>query len=294
MKITLTGATGFLGSALTAQLRADGHELRILSRNPGGRAGYFAWDPLAGQPPEASLAGADAVIHLAGEPVGQRWSPAVKEAIRRSRVEGTRHLVEALTTLSPRPQVLVCASATGYYGDRGTEVLTEQSKPGRGFLPDTCKEWESTADLARALGLRVVKLRTGVVLGKGGGALAKMLPPFRMGIGGPLAGGKQWMSWIHLQDMVRLVSWAVASPQVQGPINCVAPNPVTNKDFTRILAAALHRPAFLPVPEFALKLLYGEMASVLIESQRVMPKAALDLGFQFQRPELGEALSDLL
>lgn len=294
MKITLTGATGFLGSALTAQLRADGHELRILSRNPGGRAGYFAWDPLAGQPPEASLAGADAVIHLAGEPVAQRWSPAVKAAIRRSRVEGTRHLVEALTTLSPRPHVLVCASATGYYGDRGGEVLTEQSKPGRGFLPDICQEWESTADLARALGMRVVKLRTGVVLGNGGGALAKIMPPFRMGIGGPLAGGQQWMSWIHLQDMVRLVSWVVANPQVQGPVNCVAPNPITNKDFTRILAAALHRPAFFPVPEFALKLLYGEMASVLIESQRVMPKAALDLGFQFQRPELGEALSDLL
>lgn len=294
MKITLTGATGFLGSALTAQLRADGHELRILSRNPGGRAGYFAWDPLAGQPPESSLAGADVVIHLAGEPVAQRWSPAVKAAIRRSRVEGTRHLVEALTTLSPRPQVLVCASATGYYGDRGGEVLTEQSKPGRGFLPDTCQEWESTADLARALGMRVVKLRTGVVLGQGGGALAKMLPPFRMGIGGPLAGGQQWMSWIHLQDMVRLVGWAVTSPEAQGPVNCVAPNPVTNKDFTRILAAGLHRPAFFPVPEFALKMLYGEMASVLIESQRVMPKAALDLGFQFQRPELGEALSDLL
>jgi len=142
--------------------------------------------------------------------------------------------------------------------------------------------------------MRVVKLRTGVVLGKGGGALAKMLPPFRMGIGGPLAGGQQWMSWIHLQDMVRLVSWVVANPEAQGPVNCVAPNPVTNKDFTRILAAALHRPAFFPVPEFALKMLYGEMASVLIESQRVMPKAALDLGFQFQRPELGEALSDLL
>ncbi|MGC4050471.1 MAG: TIGR01777 family oxidoreductase [Paludibaculum sp.] len=294
MKITLTGATGFLGGALAAALRAEGHELRFLSRKTGGRAGYFEWDPMAGQPPEASLAGADAVIHLAGEPVAQRWSPAVKEAIRRSRVEGTRHLVEALTTLSPRPQVLVCASATGYYGDRGAEVLTEQSKAGQGFLPDVCKEWESTADLARALGVRVVKLRTGVVLGRGGGALAKMLPPFRAGVGGPLAGGRQWMSWIHLQDMVRLVSWAVANPQVLGALNCVAPNPVTNKDFTRILARVLHRPAFFPVPEFALKLLYGEMASVLVESQRVIPQAALDLGFQFQRPELGEALADLV
>ncbi|MGJ5815512.1 TIGR01777 family oxidoreductase [Paludibaculum fermentans] len=294
MKITLTGATGFLGSALTAHLRSEGHDLRILSRNPAGRAGYFAWDPQSGQPPEASLAGADAVVHLAGEPVAQRWSPSVKAAIRRSRVEGTRHLVEALTTLSPRPQVLVSASATGYYGDRGAEVLSEVSKPGRGFLPDTCREWEATADLARALGIRVVKLRTGVVLGRGGGALAKMLPPFRAGIGGPLAGGRQWMSWIHVQDMVRLIGWAVSNQEVQGPINCVSPNPVTNKDFTRILAAALHRPAFLPVPAFALKLLYGEMAAVLTESQRVMPVAALDQGFQFQRPELGEALSDLL
>ncbi len=294
MKMTLTGATGFLGSALTAQLRTDGQELRILSRNPRGRPGYFAWNPVAGRPPEASLAGADAVIHLAGEPVAQRWSPAVKAAIRSSRVDGTRHLVEALTTLSPRPQVLVCASATGYYGDRGAEVLTEQSKPGRGFLPDTCKEWESTADLARALGIRVVKLRTGVVLGRGGGALAKMLPPFRAGIGGPLAGGGQWMSWIHVQDMVRLIGWAVLNQGVAGPVNCVSPNPVTNKDFTRILAAGLHRPAFFPVPGFALKMLYGEMASVLTESQRVIPQAALDLGFRFQRPELGEALSDLL
>ncbi|WP_321476090.1 TIGR01777 family oxidoreductase [uncultured Paludibaculum sp.] len=293
MKITLTGATGFLGSALGEALRQEGHELRFLSRSAGGRPGYFAWDPAAEQPPEASLLGADAVIHLAGEPVAQRWSPAVKTAIRRSRVEGTRHLVQAMTTLSPRPQVLVCASATGFYGARGDEVLTEQSKPGTGFLPDVCREWESTADLARALGIRVVKLRTGVALGRGG-ALQKMLPPFRAGVGGPLAGGRQWMSWIHIQDLVRLIGWAVSNPAVQGAVNGVSPHPIQNKDFTKALAKALHRPAFFPVPQIALQMLYGEMAGILTESQRVLPKAALDLGFQFQRTELGEALSDLV
>lgn len=289
MKITLTGATGFLGGALTDRLRRDGHELRILSRSQGP----YQWSPSGGQPPEEALAGAEAVIHLAGEPVAQRWSKAVKEEIRRSRVDGTRHLVQALTTLSPRPRVLVCASATGYYGSRGNEVLTEDSKPGRGFLPEVCQEWEAAAELGRALGIRVVKLRTGLVLGRGG-ALKKMLPPFRAGVGGPLAGGRHWMSWIHVEDFVGLVCWALESGEAQGAVNAVSPHPIQNKDFTKVLAAALHRPAFFPVPAFALQMLYGEMAGVLLESQRVVPKAALERGFRFRRADLAEALTDLV
>lgn len=293
MKITLSGATGFLGGALTSQLRQEGHQLRILSRHAGGRPGYFEWDAARAQPPEESLSGAEAVIHLAGEPVAQRWNVEVKKEIRRSRVEGTRHLVEALTTLSPRPQVLLCASATGFYGERGDQVLTEQSKPGRGFLPEVCQEWEGAAELARALGIRVVKLRTGIVLGRGG-ALRKMLPPFRAGVGGPLAGGGHWMSWIHVEDYARLVSWAVTNPAVHGAVNAVSPHPIKNKDFTKVLAAAVRRPAFFPVPRLALRLLYGEMAGILLESQRVVPKVVLDLGFSFQRAELSEALADLV
>lgn len=289
MKITLTGATGFLGGILTERLRLDGHELRVLSRSPGP----YQWSPSAGEPPEEALAGAEAVIHLAGEPVAQRWSPAVKDEIRRSRVDGTRHLVQALTTLSPRPRVLVCASATGYYGSRGDEVLTEESKPGRGFLPEVCQEWEAAAELGRSLGLRVVKLRTGLVLGRGG-ALKKMLPPFRAGVGGPLAGGKHWMSWIHVEDYVELVCWALEDGQAQGAVNAVAPHPIRNKDFTKVLAAAVHRPAFFPVPAFALQMLYGEMSGILLESQRVVPKAALARGFRFRRVDLAEALSDLV
>ena len=293
MKITLTGATGFLGKPLCAMLRAEGHVLRILSRSASRAPGHFVWDPLAGPPPEESLVGADAVIHLAGEPVAQRWSPEVKQKIRDSRVIGTRRLVEAMTTLSRRPAVLVSASGIGYYGSRGDEELTEASAPGEGFLPETCVEWEAQADLARSLGMRVVKVRTGIVLGDGG-ALAKMLPVFRLGLGGPLAGGKMWMSWIHLEDMVRIIVWAATNEAVQGAVNGVAPNPVTNAEFTRELGKALHRPAFWPVPKLALQARFGEMASVVLASTRVLPKAALEGGFRFRQSDVGEALRGLL
>lgn len=294
MRITLTGATGFLGTRLIQLLREEGHDLRILSRKPEGRPGYFAWDVLAGPPPAASLEGADAVIHLAGEPVAQRWTDDVKLAIRRSRIEGTRNLVAALGALPARPRTLVCASAIGYYGSRGEEVLTEASNPGTGFLPQVCTEWEQAAGEARALGMRVVTPRTGVVLGKEGGALRKMLPLFRACVGGPLGGGRQWMSWIHVEDMVRLIAFAVRSAGMDGPVNAVSPNPVINAEFTRELGAALHRPAFLPVPEFALRALYGEMAGILLDSQRAVPTAAEAAGFRFLHPELTETLRGLV
>jgi uncharacterized protein (TIGR01777 family) len=293
MRITLTGATGFIGTALTGRLNEEGHQLRILTRNPGTRNGYYGWNPLGGEPPPEPLAGAGAVIHLAGEPVAQRWTPEAKRLIRESRVTGTRHLVQALSTQAQRPEVLICASAVGYYGDRGDEDLTEESPAGGGFLPETCLAWEEQARLAESLGIRVVRLRIGIVLG-GGGALAKMLPPFRAGLGGPLGGGRQWMPWIHIEDLVRLVLFALANPELRGAVNAVSPSPVRNSDFGRALGAAIRRPAVMPVPAFALKLLYGEMADLLLDSQKVRPAAAQKAGFSFTFNDLQAALKDLL
>ncbi len=274
MIITLTGATGFIGRALASRLGAAGHKVRPFSlRSP--------------QPLEVS----DAVIHLAGEPIAQRWTPEAKRRILESRVEGTRRLIAALPA---PPRVFICSSAVGFYGSRGDEVLTEASPPGTGFLAGVCTAWEGAADDARARGMRVVKLRTGMVLGRGGGALDRMLPAFRMGAGGRLGSGRQWMPWIHLDDHLALVEFALAQASVSGPLNAVAPNPVTNRDFTATLARALHRPAFLPAPVFALKAMFGEMACVLLDSQRVIPRAALDAGFEFRHPELGPALQDIL
>jgi uncharacterized protein (TIGR01777 family) len=248
---------------------------------------------MKGEPPADALDGSDAVIHLAGEPVAQKWTPEVKQKIRDSRVLGTQHLIHGLSTLSRRPAVLVAASAIGIYGSRGDEVLTESSSAGAGFLADVCREWENEVDLAEALGIRVAKIRIGIVLDKNGGALAKMLPPFRAFAGGKMASGRQWMSWIHLQDLVSMMIHAVEKP---GPKvwNGTAPNPVPNAEFTRQLAAAVHRPALFPVPAAALKLIFGEMAQVLLSSQRVLPKAAETAGFRFQFPELGPALANLL
>lgn len=289
MRITLTGATGFLGQALVSRLQGAGHQTTILSRS--ARTGHAAWDPLAG-PPE--LHGAEAVIHLAGEPVAQRWSATVKQKIRDSRVLGTRHLVAGIAAMPVKPRVLISASAIGFYGHRGDEVLTEQSEPGEGFLPATCLEWERAAQAAESLGVRVVRLRIGIVLGRDGGALARMLPPFRMGAGGRLGSGRQWMSWIHLDDVAGLAHWALENEQVSGALNASAPEPVRNDEFTRLLAAALHRPAIFPVPEFSLKLLFGEMARVLLESHRVLPEAALKGGYAFRFPRLDAALENLI
>jgi len=294
MRITLTGATGFLGTELVGLLQKDGHDLRFLSRKATGSPAHFAWDPITAPPPAASLEGADAVIHLAGEPVAQRWTDDVKRKIRLSRVQGTNNLVAALTALPVRPKTLICASAIGYYGSRGGDVLTEPAAAGTGFLPEVCVEWEQAAGAARALGIRVVTPRIGVVLGKEGGALKKMLPPFRLGAGGPLAGGRQWMSWIHVEDMVRLIAFALNTQALEGAVNAASPAPVTNAGFTRALGAALHRPAFFPVPEFALRALYGEMAGILLDSQRAIPAAAQAAGFQFLHPSLAETLRGLL
>jgi len=284
MNITVTGATGFIGRYLVESLLRDGHSVRALSR--------AAWNVLAGEPPTESLTGCDAVVHLAGAPVAQRWTRAAKDEILASRVKGTHHLVTALSTLRNRPEVLVCASAIGIYGDRGDEVLTESSAEGTGFLPDVCRAWESEAELADSLGIRVAKMRFGIALGRKGGALERMLPPFRAFLGGNLGPGTQWMSWIHIADIVGLIRYAIDHP-LSGGINATAPNPVRNRQFTHELASTLHRPAIFPVPAMALKLMLGEMAGVLLASQHVLPKAAQAAGYRFAFPELGAALRDL-
>ena len=290
MRIAATGATGFIGGRLVERLRAEGHEIRVLSRKPGP----YQWDPLGGAPPRAALEGVDAVVHLAGEPVAQRWTTLAKRLIRESRVLGTRHLVQALSSLSKPPAVLVAASAVGYYGSRGEEVLTEDAPPGAGFLPETCVEWEQASESAAGLGIRVVRLRIGVVLGRDGGALQQMLTPFRLGVGGPLAGGRQWMSWIHLEDLIGLIRFALERDSLAGPVNATAPNPVRNAEFTRALAGVLHRPAFVPVPALALKILYGEMAEVVLASQRAVPQAAERAGFDFHFQEAAGALQSII
>jgi uncharacterized protein (TIGR01777 family) len=251
------------------------------------------WDPVKGEAPADGLRDADAVIHLAGTPVAQRWNAQVKRDIRESRVAGTRNLVQGISKLTRKPQVLVCASAIGYYGSRGDEVLAESAAPGSDYLSEVCVAWEKEARSAEALGMRVVRVRTGVVLDARGGALPRMLPPFRMGVGGKLGSGKHWMSWIHLDDLAALFQFALVKP-VSGAVNGVAPNPVTNAEFTRTLAAAVHRPAIFPVPGFALRLLFGEMSEILLASQRAAPKAAESAGFTFRFPQLAGALADVL
>jgi hypothetical protein len=295
MKLTLTGATGFIGRRLVNRLMAERHELNILSRTPrpGHRPRYFEWNPARQDPPAAAFEGCDAVIHLAGEPLAQRWTAAAKERIRASRVEATQRLVRAIAALPDRPRTLISASAIGYYGSRGDEVLTEESARGEGFLPDVCGAWEREAEVAAEMGLRVVRVRAGVVLGHGG-ALEKMLPPFRAGVGGRLGSGRQWMSWVHIDDLVELFVLAVRNEAVSGPLNATAPNPLTNSEFTRLLARALHRPALVPVPALALKLMFGEMASVLLGSQRVIPAAAQRAGFEFRYPKAGAALQKIV
>jgi uncharacterized protein len=295
MKIAITGATGFVGSRLTHKLLYGGHNIRgLVRRRAYGLPGVdlYEWDSAKGEPPPESLEGVDAVIHLAGEPVARRWNPEVKALIHSSRVASTRHLVNALSTQARRPDVLICASAIGFYGSRGDETLTETSGPGNDFLAQVTIGWEKAAEMARALGIRVVRLRFGVVLGHGG-ALGKMLPPFRLGMGGRIGSGKQWMSWIHLDDVVGLIQFALEN-EIAGPVNATAPNPVTNAEFTRELGLALHRPAFLPVPIFALKMMFGEMANVVAASQRAVPAAAHRAGFRFQYLRLRPALDQIL
>jgi uncharacterized protein (TIGR01777 family) len=297
VKIAITGASGLIGRRLLKILAREGHTLHALSRHAGANlppgVRLSVWDPRKEEPPEEALREADAVVHLAGENVAQRWTADARRRILESREASTRSLVRALAKLPRRPSVLVCASAVGYYGSRGDETLTEASAPGTGFLTDVCVAWEREAQAAEALGMRVARMRTGVALDPRGGALKKMLPPFRMGAGGKLGGGRQWMSWIHLDDLAALYRFALENP-IAGPVNAVAPQPVANADFTRELARALHRPALFPVPKLALRLLFGEMSEMLLASQRAVPQAAEAAGFRFRFPELRPALADLL
>jgi uncharacterized protein (TIGR01777 family) len=298
MNITITGATGLIGRRLVARLGREPHQIHALSRHTNIKFGDTAvwvskWDPMTEEPPEESLVNADAIVHLAGEPVAQRWTPEAKTKILESRVQGTRRLVQALSTQKHRPAALVCASAIGIYGSRGDEVLTESSTLAGDFLAEVCKEWEEQARLAESLGIRVARIRTGIVLGKGGGALEKMLPPFKAFVGGKIGSGKQWMSWIHIDDLVGIICHALTNP-MSGVFNGTAPNPVTNSDFTAKLAGALGRPALFPVPALALKAMFGEMAGMLLGSQRVLPRATEAAGYKFQYPELAPALGDIL
>ena len=297
MTIAITGGSGFIGRRLMKALTSANHTLRVLSRHAGTNlppaVQLYVWDAMKGQPPEGSLEGVDAVVHLAGEPIAQRWNEEVKQKIRDSRVTGTRHLVQALSTVRQRPAVLVCGSAIGYYGSRGEEVLTESSAPGSGFMADVCVAWEKEADLAESLGIRLVKLRTGVVLGANGGALAKMLPPFKAGMGGKMGHGDQWMSWVHMDDLVGIIQHAIDNP-VRGPVNGTSPNPVTNADFTKALGHAVSRPAVVPMPAFTLKFMFGEMSEVMLASQRVLPKVPEAAGYTFRYPKLELALENIL
>jgi uncharacterized protein (TIGR01777 family) len=299
MRITVTGATGLIGRRLVQALKARGDEVTVLSRDPRRAAATLGvraetWQPLAGPAPAAALSGRDGVVHLAGENVAQRWSDEARRRIRASREAGTRHLVAGLAAADPRPATLVSASAVGYYGDRGAEVLEESAPPGEGFLAEVCVAWEREADAAAAHGLRVVKIRTGVVLDAHGGALARMLPPFRAGVGGPVAGGRQFLPWIQADDLAGLYLAALDGERWRGPVNGSAPEPVTNRDFSRALGRVLRRPAVTPVPGAALRLLYGEMAGIVTGGQRAVPRRALELGYAFRHRDLEAALRDAL
>lgn len=299
MKVALTGASGFLGPQLVERLVARGHAVHVLARNvaralgrlPPGVTGSF-YDAATPLSPDA-LGGAEAVVHLAGEPVAQRWTESARQRIRDSRVVGTRVLVEAMKAAGT-VRHFVSASAIGYYGDRGEEPLTENSPPGDDFLAHVCRAWEAEALEAAAAGIRTVLPRIGVVLHPEGGALAQMLPVFRMGLGGRMGSGRQYMSWIHRDDTLALLLFALERPELRGPMNVTAPEPVTNAEMAKAIGAALHRPAVLPVPGFALKVAFGDMSEAVLASQRVLPRVAQEAGFRFQYPEVHGALRALL
>ena len=297
MKCIISGGTGFIGRHLVDRLLKNGHYVGVWSRKPGldkrTAVATHSWDPLAGDPPLESLNGMDCVIHLAGENVAQRWTPDVKRRIRDSRVLGTQRIVDMIERVLHKPKVLVCASAIGIYGDRGDEILTEASVPGTGFLADTCRAWEAEADRARRYGMRVVKIRIGFALGRDGGALQKMIPAFRAFAGGRLGSGKQWMPWIHVDDVAEIFAHAVEN-EISGVWNATAPHPVRNSEFTKELARAVGRPALFPVPPPALKLVFGEFAQHMLDSARVMPEAAIQAGFRFRHTDLAESLRDIL
>ena len=303
MRVTITGATGLIGPRVVASLQARGDEVTVLTRDPErarerlpGIHEAAHWDLLDEPAPTAALAGREVVVHLAGENVAQRWSANAKQAIRDSRVSGTKHLVQGLAALEQgeRPRTLVSSSAIGYYGAHGDEPIDEEVPAGDDFLARTCRDWELEALEAEALGMRVASVRTGVVLDRKGGALGKMLPPFKLGVGGPVAGGHQFVSWIHVEDLVGIALSAIDDERWHGPINATAPEPQRNRDFSKALGRALHRPSLLPVPGAALRALYGEMAEIVTSGARVLPAKALVLGYQFSYPQLDVALRSTL
>lgn len=297
MNYLVTGATGFIGSKLVNTLLAAGQRVNYLGRTRSkkldSRAAFHCWN-VGEKPPLNSVPRLDTVIHLAGEPIAQRWTEQAKQRIYDSRVVGTRDLVSAIGELKHKPTTFVCASAIGYYGTRGDEILTEQSKPGTGFLADLCIRWEQEAAKAREFGLRVVSIRIAVVLGREGGALSKMLTPFRLGLGAKLGSGRQWTSWIHVDDLVRLFIFAAENSAIDGWLNGAAPSPVTSAEFTKTLAGVLRRPAPWSIPKFALKLGLGELGDVMLDSLRVLPSATEQAGFQFKYGDLRKALEDCM
>jgi uncharacterized protein (TIGR01777 family) len=290
MRVTITGATGLIGTRLVRALETRGDEVTILSRRP--RDGAVEWaDPTSQPAPSAALDGRDAVVHLAGEPVAQRWSKASKRRILESREAGTRNLVAGMRAATAPPGVLISASGVGYYGPRGDERLDEDAPPGEDFLARVCVAWEREAQAWEG---RVVCVRTGIVLDEGGGALAKMLPFFKLGIGGPVAGGRQYMPWIHLDDLVDVYLAALDGEGWAGAVNGSAPEPVTNREFSRTLGRVLRRPAFAPVPKLAIRTLYGEMAEIVTEGQRAVPRRTQELGYAFRHTQLDAALRSAL
>jgi uncharacterized protein (TIGR01777 family) len=300
VKVVVTGATGTIGRAVVAALLERGDSVVALSRDAsrarsvlGDEVEAHEWtDPKAVPPPAEAFASADGVVHLLGEPVAQRWSDEAKREIRDSRVLGTRNLVAGMRSAGPRLGVIVSQSASGFYGPHGDEVVDESVGPGTDFLADVVVDWEAEARAAEdELGMRVALCRTGVVLSKEGGALETMLTPFKLGVGGPVAGGKQWMPWVHLDDVVGALLFALDNEGAAGPLNVTAPAPATNKEFSKALGRALHRPAFMPVPGFAIKLLYGEMSTIVTTGARAEPRRLEELGYEFRKPRLDEALA---
>ena len=300
MRVLITGVTGFIGQRLSEVLSEAGQEVWGLSRNPDTArqkvptlADVFAWNPVAQQPPGNSLHDVEAVVHLAGEPVTGRWTKKKQQRIEDTRVIGTRNLIKALEAMG-RPLVLVSSSAIGFYGNRGDNELTEEEKPGRDFLAKVCQAWEAEAQKAGGLGMRVVILRTGIVLAPGGGALQSMLPPAKIGLGGPLGSGTQWWSWIHRNDLVSMIRTAIENPDLDGSYNATAPQPVRQKEFAKVLGKVLGRPAFMPLPALALEIILGGFSHELLSSKRVVPRRFEQAGFEFAYPELEGALREAL
>lgn len=294
MKILITGASGLIGTALQRSFEEKGHEMLLAGRTPSKEPGHITWDAEKGFDAEGSkqLEGIDAIIHLAGEPIGDwRWTDDKKRRIKDSRVNGTRTVIDVISKLKNRPKTLISASGVGYYGDRGDDPLTERGGVGDTFLAEVCRDWEAEARKAENYGVRVVLLRNGVVLSKDGGALATMMTPFSLGLGGVVGSGKQWLSWLSLDDMIGIINFALENEDVEGAVNAVSPNPVTNEEFTKTLGEVIHRPTFLPLPKFAVDLMMGEMGdALLLDSARVRPEKLEKAGYEFKYPVLKSAL----